>query len=117
EKYMEHMHADERFKDTFFKIDEYDGHAFKKMHVRPREELVTLRLDEEVDPNEITGEYLSTEEWFEAMQDEDTIILDTRNEYEYDVGHFRGAIRPDIDSFRELPEWVQENKDLFEGKK
>src|SRR5690625_3972746 len=51
------------------------------------------------------------------MQDEDTVILDTRNDYEYDVGHFRGAIRPDIQTFRDLPKWVQENKHLIEGKR
>ncbi len=115
--YMEKMHQDPRFKDVFFKIDEHDGHAFKKMHVRPRKELVTLRLDEPVDPNELTGEYLKPEEFYEEMQDENTIILDTRNDYEYDVGHFRGAIRPDIHSFRELPDWVKENKHLLEGKR
>ncbi|MEI3604093.1 rhodanese-related sulfurtransferase [Pseudogracilibacillus sp. SE30717A] len=115
--YMEKMHQDPRFKDIFFKIDEHDGHAFKKMHVRPREELVTLRLDDPVDPNELTGEYLKPKEFYEAMQDENTVILDTRNDYEYDVGHFRGAIRPDIHNFRELPEWVKENKHLIEGKR
>ncbi len=115
--YMEKMHADPRFEDTFFKIDEHDGHAFKKMHVRPRKELVTLRLEEPVDPNELTGEYLKPTEFYEAMQDENTVILDTRNDYEYDVGHFRGAIRPDIHSFRELPDWVKENKHLLEGKR
>lgn len=115
--YMEAMKADERFKDIFFKIDEHDGHAFKKMHVRPREELVTLRSENPTDPNEITGEYLDPKAFYEAMQQEDTVILDTRNDYEYDVGHFRGAIRPDIETFRELPEWVDENRDLLEGKK
>ncbi|MEI3613035.1 oxygen-dependent tRNA uridine(34) hydroxylase TrhO [Pseudogracilibacillus sp. SO30301A] len=115
--YMEKMHADPRFEDIFFKIDEHDGHAFKKMHVRPRKELVTLRLEEPVDPNELTGEYLKPNEFYEAMQDENTVILDTRNDYEYDVGHFRGAIRPDIHSFRELPDWVKENKHLLEGKR
>ena len=115
--YMEAMHADERFKDTFFKIDEHEGHAFKKMHVRPREELVTLRAENPTDPNEITGEYLDPKEFYEAMQREDTVILDTRNDYEYDVGHFRGAIRPEIETFRELPEWVEENRELLEGKK
>src|SRR5690625_3037279 len=115
--YMETMHADEKFKDTFFKIDAHDGHAFKKMHVRPREELVTLRLEDPIDPNELTGEYLNPKEFYEAMQDENTVILDTRNDYEYDVGHFRGAIRPDIETFRELPQWVQENRHLIEGKK
>src|SRR5690625_2411690 len=117
EAYMEMMRNDERFADIVFKIDEHDGHAFKKMHVRPRKELVTLRLEDPVDPNELTGEYLSPVEFYEAMQREDTVILDTRNDYEYDVGHFRGAIRPDIRSFRELPEWVRENRDKLEGKK
>src|SRR5699024_2354924 len=97
------------FQDTFFKIDEHEGHAFKKMHVRPRQELVTLRLENPIDPRELTGTYLEPKEFYEAMQDENTVVLDTRNDYEYDVGHFRGAIRPDIETFRELPEWVEEN--------
>src|SRR5699024_6185275 len=99
------------------KIDAHDGHAFKKMHVRPREELVTLRLEDPIDPNELTGEYLNPKEFYEAMQDENTVILDTRNDYEYDVGHFRGAIRPDIETFRELPQWVKKNRHVIEGKK
>src|SRR5690625_577927 len=117
EHYMETLRADERFSNIVFKIDPHDGHAFKKMHVRPRKELVTLRLDDPIKPTELTGEYLSPKEFYEAMQDEDTVILDTRNDYEYDVGHFRGAIRPDIRTFRELPEWVEENRHLLEGKR
>lgn len=117
EHYMETLRADERFSNIVFKIDPHDGHAFKKMHVRPRKELVTLRLDDPIKPTELTGEYLSPKEFYEAMQDEDTVILDTRNDYEYDVGHFRGAIRPDIRTFRELPEWVEENCHLLEGKR
>lgn len=115
--YMKAMQEDERFQDTVFKIDEHDGHAFKKMHVRPREELVTLRLENPIDPQDLTGTYLDPKEFYEAMQEEDTVILDTRNDYEYDVGHFRGAIRPDIRSFRELPEWVEENREMLEGKR
>ena len=45
-----------------------------------------------------------------ALEDENTVILDARNDYEYDLGHFRGAIRPDITRFRDLPEWVRNNK-------
>ncbi|UOQ84252.1 oxygen-dependent tRNA uridine(34) hydroxylase TrhO [Gracilibacillus salinarum] len=115
--YMEAMHADPRFADMPFKVDEADGHAFKKMHVRPRPELVTLRLEDDIDPRKTTGKYLNPQEFYEAMQGEDTIILDARNDYEYDLGHFRGAIRPDIETFRELPQWVEENKDKLEGKK
>ena len=51
------------------------------------------------------------------MNDEDTILLDARNDYEFDLGHFRGAINPDIENFRDLPEWVRENKDLLKDKK
>lgn len=118
-KYMEMMHNDPRFADLVFKVDEHDGHAFKKMHVRPRKELVTLRLDEEEnpDPKELTGEFLSPKEWREAMERDDVVIFDTRNDYEYELGHFRGALNPDIDNFRDLPEWVRENRHLIEGKK
>lgn len=117
EKYMKVMNNDQRFANMTFKIDEHDGHAFKKMHVRPRNELVTLRLEDDIDPKQTTGKYYSPDEFFEAMQDENTVVLDARNDYEYDVGHFRGAIRPDIETFRELPEWVENNKHLIEGKR
>jgi UPF0176 protein len=115
--YMEAMHTDPRFKDMVFKIDEHDGHAFKKMHVRSRKELVTLRLEDDINPLETTGNHLTPKEFFKAMQEEDTVVIDARNDYEYDLGHFRGAIRPDIETFRELPDWIHENKEQFEGKK
>lgn len=117
ERYMNEMKNDPRFEDMVFKIDEAEGHAFKKMHVRHRDELVTLRLEDDIDPNELTGRYLEPKEFYEAMQQEDTIVVDARNDYEYDLGHFRGAIRPDIKAFRELPEWIQNNKEKLEGKK
>jgi UPF0176 protein len=115
--YMEMMKNDSRFAEIVFKIDESDQHAFKKMHVRPREELVTLRLEDDVNPNETTGRYLSPKEFFEQMQDENTVLLDARNDYEYELGHFRNSIKPDIETFRELPQWVRENKQILEGKK
>lgn len=116
-KYMETMKNDPRFADMTFKIDPHEGHAFKKMHVRPRNELVSLRLEEDINPNQKTGKYFEPNEFYEAMQDENTVVLDARNDYEYDIGHFRGAIRPDIEAFRELPEWVENNKHLIEGKR
>ena len=115
--YIDMMKADERFADMVFKIDETDGHAFKKMHVRPKKEIVHLGLEEDINPNELTGKYLSPKEFFEQMQAEDTVVIDARNDYEFDLGHFRGAIRPDIKNFRDLPEWIRENKEMFEGKK
>ncbi|MEK5037952.1 oxygen-dependent tRNA uridine(34) hydroxylase TrhO [Sporosarcina sp. FSL K6-3457] len=115
--YMDLLKKDERFADMVIKIDDTDRHAFKKMHVRAREEIVNLSLDEDINPNELTGKRLSPEEWFKQMQEEDTIIIDARNDYEFDLGHFRGAVRPDIENFRDLPEWIRDNKEQFEGKK
>src|SRR5699024_11300148 len=73
--------------------------------------------DEDTNPNELAAPYLKPVEFYEEMQNEDTVILDTRNDYEHDVGHFRGASRHDITTFRELPEWVEENKEMLEGKR
>ncbi|HZG83329.1 rhodanese-related sulfurtransferase [Paenibacillus sp.] len=115
--YMDHMHADPRFADMVFKVDEADGHAFKKIFVRPRPELVTFRLEEDIDPNQLTGKKLKPKEFMEALQQEDVIVLDGRNDYEYDVGHFRGAIRPEVDSFREFPEWIRNNLSQYKDKK
>ena len=115
--YMDKMKSDPLFKDIVFKIDESDEHAFKKMHVRPRPELVNLSLEDDINPNELTGRYLSPQEFFEGLQDENTIVLDARNDYEYELGHFRGAVKPDIKNFRELPQWVRDNREMFAGKK
>ncbi|MFF3100410.1 oxygen-dependent tRNA uridine(34) hydroxylase TrhO [Viridibacillus arvi] len=114
--YMAHMKADPRFDGIVFKIDESEQHAFKKMHVRPRPELVNLSLEDDVNPHEITGNYLEPAEFLEKMQEENTVIVDARNTYEFDVGHFKGAIRPDVETFRDLPDWIRDNKELLEGK-
>ena len=115
--YMEMMLADERFNDTYFKIDEANAHAFHKIFVRSRKELVSLNLENDVDPLETTGKYLTPKEFRHALLDEETIVIDARNDYEYDLGHFRNAIRPDIRNFRELPQWILENKEQFMDKK
>jgi UPF0176 protein len=115
--YMKYMNEHPLFAGTIFKIDEVSEHAFKKMKVRFRPELVTLRLEDDVNPNLQTGKHLKPKEFFAEMQKEDTVVIDARNDYEYDLGHFRGAVRPDILNFRDLPQWIRENKQEFEGKK
>lgn len=115
--YMELMKNDPRFSTIIFKIDEAEQNAFKKMHVRYRPELVNLSLEDDVNPLELTGAYLDPKEFREAMLDENTVVIDARNDYEFDLGHFRGAIRPEIRSFRELPQWIRDNKEQFMEKR
>jgi UPF0176 protein len=65
----------------------------------------------------LTGKRLSPEEFHEMLQRDDVVVLDGRNDYEYEIGHFRKAIRPDVRTFREFPEWIQAHRDEFQGKK
>lgn len=117
EQYMRDLRANPLFADTVFKIDETEEHAFKKIFVRYKKELVTLRFnEEELDPNVISGMRLKPKDFYEKLQQGDVVVLDGRNGYEYDLGHFRGAIRPDVDSFREFPEWIRNNMNEFKDK-
>lgn len=117
EEYMRILHEDERFRDMVFKESFEEKDVFKKLFVRKKERIITLNPEDEVSPLEKKGEYLSPKEWKRMMEEEDVIILDGRNGYEWDLGHFRGAIRPDIESFREFPEWIDENLAEFKDKK
>jgi len=109
ERYMAEMHAHPLFSDLLFKIDESEGHAFKKLFVRHKKELVTLRYDRKLNPLEEGGERLSPKEFHDYLQRDDVLILDGRSGYEYDLGHFRNAVRPDLETFREFPDWIRNN--------
>lgn len=115
--YIYSMRMDERFKDMEFKIDETENHAFKKLYVRAKKEIVTLNLENDIDPNVISGKRLKPAEFLKAMKDENTILIDARNDYEYDLGHFKNAIRPDVRNFKQFPGWIKKNKEKFENKK
>ncbi|MEM9079651.1 MAG: rhodanese-related sulfurtransferase [Verrucomicrobiota bacterium] len=118
EEYRQVMDADQRTAGMEWKVDEAEGHAFPRLSVKARTEVVTLGLGEEdFSPREVTGEYLNPVEWREAMKEEDVVMIDARNDYEWEMGHFEGAVLPDVPSFRELPEWVEKNRELLEGKK
>ncbi len=117
--YRRILHTDRRTKSMPFKIDRCDGHVFPKLSVKLRPEIVTLGLPRErdIDPNELTGTKLQPAEWAEAMEAPDTVLIDGRNRYEADLGHFHGAICPDIEHFRDFPRWLEDHADELRGKK
>ncbi|WP_353947763.1 rhodanese-related sulfurtransferase [Sporolactobacillus sp. Y61] len=107
--YMDTLHHDPRFSDMVFKTDQADGHAFKKMHVRPRKEIVAFKLKHDIDPHKLTGKHLKPAAFYQALQDKNTIVIDARNNYETQIGHFRNAILPKVETFRELPKWIEQH--------
>ncbi|MCB1204308.1 MAG: rhodanese-related sulfurtransferase [Verrucomicrobiae bacterium] len=119
EAYMKALHEDPITADIVFKIDPAEDHVFPKLSIKLRHEIVTLGLPDEadIDPNQITGERLSPVEFYEAMQEEDSVIIDGRNLYEADLGRFKGAICPSVDNFREFPGWLRDHADELKGKK
>ncbi|WP_256069733.1 rhodanese-like domain-containing protein, partial [Staphylococcus aureus] len=72
---------------------------------------------EDVNPRHTTSQYLSPVELRKALEETYTVIIEARNHYDLDLGHYRGAIRPNITRFRDLPDWINENKALFADKK
>ncbi|WP_100487907.1 rhodanese-related sulfurtransferase [Sporolactobacillus pectinivorans] len=107
--YMDTLHRDPRFSGMVFKTDSADGHAFTKMNVRARKEIVAFKLKNDIDPHQMTGKHLKPKAFHDAMQEENAILIDARNNYETQIGHFRHAILPDVKTFRDLPDWIEKN--------
>lgn len=89
---------------------------FYRMKVRLKREIVTMGVDG-IDPLKSVGTYIAPKDWNALIADEDTVVVDTRNDYEYAIGTFEGALDPNTKTFREFPEWVEQNRDKLEGKK
>lgn len=115
-KYMEAVKADPRFSAIDFKVDKHKGHAFQKLHVRVKPEIVHSGL-KHIDPNERTGKHLAPEDFKRLKDQEDVILLDCRSDYEHSVGRFKGALTLDIENFRDFPQRVKELKEKYGNKK
>jgi len=111
---------DERFKNKFKNISHKESWAkknpFYRMKVKLKKEIVTLGV-EGISPTKKVGQYVKPDEWNELISDPDTIIIDTRNTYEVDIGSFKGAVNPKTQSFRELPQFLEKNIKKYKGKK
>lgn len=97
--YLNNINA---LKDMPLKIAvEDDGKSFYKLDIKIRKKIVADGLDDNAFDTTNVGNHLTAKEWNEAMTDENVIVVDMRNYYESEVGHFKGAITPDVDTFRE----------------
>ena len=115
EQYMKDLLADPRFEKTEFKVERHDGHAFHKMNVRVKREIVNSGLPH-IDPTKRTGKYLDPHEFKKLKDRDDVVIVDVRSNYEHNVGRFKNAITFDINNFRDFPAKVKE-LEKFKDKK
>ncbi len=112
------LDADGRFDRLEYKesLMEAEGVPFYRMKVKIKKEIVTLGVPG-ISPKMRVGRYVMPEDWNALISDPETITIDTRNDYEYEVGTFKGAINPETEAFREFPEWVADNLDPKKHKK
>ncbi len=98
------------------KYSHADEMPFYRMKVRLKREIVTLGV-EGIDPKREVGTYVQPEDWNALISDPDTVLIDTRNDYEVAIGTFEGAVDPKTKSFSEFPKWFREHRgELAAGK-
>ena len=97
----------------------YSGAAampFYRMKVRLKREIVTMGQPD-IDPLTGAGHYVEAAQWNALIDAPDVVVIDTRNEYEVEIGSFAGALDPKTSSFSDFPDWFRANRDVLEGKK
>ncbi|KKM76581.1 hypothetical protein LCGC14_1378710 [marine sediment metagenome] len=111
-----YLKADPRLATVSYKESLTDTPPFMRTRVKLKKEIVTMGV-EGIDPKQIVGTYVKPAEWNELISSPDVLLVDTRNDYEVQVGTFKNAINPKTDSFREFPEYVKNHLDPKQHKR
>lgn len=113
---MVFLRAELRLHDIEHKESFTNELPFDRMKVKLKKEIVPLGVST-VDPNTLVGTYVTPEEWNALIIDPEVIVVDTRNDYEVDIGSFKKAINPKTKCFRDFPKFVSKNLDPNKHKK
>lgn len=111
-----YLDQDPRLQNIVCKESYADNNPFLRTKVKLKKEIVTMGVPG-IDPKHIVGTYVKPADWNDLILRDDVVLIDTRNDYEYAVGTFKGAINPHTKSFRELPDFVKQNLDPAKHKK
>lgn len=106
EKLFAWFDQDARLANLSRKYSWHQEPPFYRTKVRLKREIVTLGVDG-IDPGREVGTYVKPNDWNQLIKDPDLLLIDTRNDYEVEVGTYRGAVNPGISSFRELPDYLE----------
>ncbi|MDG1708032.1 MAG: rhodanese-related sulfurtransferase [Emcibacteraceae bacterium] len=109
---LEYLHSMPEFSDLNHKESWAEGMPFLRMKVRLKKEIVTMGVPG-TDPQKIVGSYVKPEDWNDLISDPDVVLVDTRNDYEVEIGTFKGAVDPKTTNFRDFPDWVKRNHNVL----
>ena len=104
------------FSDIDYKLSFDEEQPFYRTKVKLKKEIVTMGV-EGIDPKRVVGTYVKPKDWNALISDPDVVLIDTRNDYEYEIGTFEGAVNPNTESFREFPKYVDDHLDPEKHKK
>lgn len=115
-KLLDFIQADNRIGQIEHKESNAEEMPFLRMRVRLKKEIVTMGVPT-INPNETVGTYVEAEDWNALIADPDVVVIDTRNDYEVEIGTFQGAVDPKTTHFREFPKWAEDHGLLKEKRK
>lgn len=112
---LDHLRSLPGLADLEHKESWSDRAPFARLKVRLKQAIVYMGVPG-ADPNQDVGTYVTPTDWNALIQDPNTVLIDTRNDYEVKIGSFDGAIDPKTPNFSDFPAWVDENRALLQGK-
>ncbi len=113
---LSYLKSDPRLENLSHKEAINEEQPFYRMKVRLKKEIVTLGAPG-TDPKKMVGAYVKPADWNALIADPDVLLVDTRNDYEVEVGTFKGALNPNTTTFREFKDYVETNLDKDKHKK
>mgnify|MGYP001826763598 FL=1 len=116
DRVLAYLRSDPRLTGLDHKESFDEEMPFYRMKVKLKREIVTMGV-EGIDPNLVVGTYVKPEDWNDLVNDPDVLLIDTRNDYEYSIGSFKGAVDPHTTTFRQFPEFVRSHLDPQKQKK
>ena len=115
-KSLDYLQKDVRLVGLEYKFSYSEKPPFKRLKVKLKKEIVTLGVSN-IDPIFSSGTYVKPADWNELINDPDVVLIDTRNNYEFEIGSFKGSINPNTETFREFPAYTKNNLEKYRDKK
>ena len=118
DRFKNFLRLNNLYQSQNFKTSTCAEDPFPRLKIKLKDEIVSIG-NELADPAKIVGEYVQPEDWNSLISQEDVLVLDTRNTYEFSIGTFKKSIQPETTNFREFPDWLEgiESKGLDKSKK